>query len=150
MTQMVQAMKDAGVKLPPVTQRIWQWLHDKGGAYTLKEVEIALKISGGHAGSGMYELYARGMVAKRQAFRRTASTRFEWSAVGNTFELLPIKPEFKRKTKAQPAKELTTTSQPVVSAVLAPAPAINVEDGMTLAEARALYLRLHKIFGGAQ
>lgn len=158
MTQMTQALKDAGVALPPMNRRIWQWLYDKHGGYTSAEPATALNLPPNTVAAILADMDTRGMVRAGASTRMTKTKQGrrpkEWFAVGNKFELLPVKQEFKVPTLAQmrkqslgpvPATVPTTTSQPA-----APAPAINVEDGMTLAEARALYLRLHKIFGGAQ
>lgn len=158
MDQMTTAFQQAGIQVPPVNQRIWQWLRDKNGAYTAKEIQIALKIvSSGSVGSALYDLLGRGMVDKQPAQRRYASAQLQyaWVALGTTFELQPVKPEFRRKS----AKEIKRISAPVKAdavivqgptpvAVAAPAPTINIEDGMSFSEVRALYDRLHKIFGG--
>lgn len=170
-TQMQLAMQAAAAKapgaivIPPATQRIWQWLHDKGGHYTAKEIEIALKIPAGSVGSGLYELLSRGTAEKRPAQRRNASVhlQFEWKALGAVYTRPPVKAEFRKKPKAKAlpqAAAVPVEKTPDVKMAdpdrtftapgptPEPVPAINI-DGMTVREARALYRQLHTIFGGS-
>lgn len=161
MTQMLNAMKAAGVATPPMNKRIWQWLYDKRGGYTSGELATALKLPPSTVAAVLSEMFTRGMV--RSDARTTTKTHQagrrpkEWFAVGTTFELLPVKPEFKLPTAAQMRRELAAArtvvaeqTGPTPVLVAAPAPAINVEDGMTLSQAHALYQRLHAIFGGGK
>lgn len=174
MNQMTLAMQAAAAKapgalaIPPATQRIWQWLHDKGGYYTAKEIERALKIKPGSVGSALYELLSRGTAEKRAAQRRGAhpALSFEWTAVGTVYTRPPVKPEFRKKPKVKVLPKDTPMASPYVSQaqfdrtfpVQAPpikaqgptpeaAPKIDI-DSMTVREARALYDKLQLLFGG--
>jgi hypothetical protein len=143
-----------------MNKRIWQWLYDKRGGYTNGEIATALQIANNSVASVLFDMETRGMV-RTGTTPRTAKTRRgpkpnEWFAVGTTFELLPVKPEFKVPTAAQMRRErsrvqkVAETTQGPTPEVTAPAPAVNIEDGLSLGEARALYQRLHSIFGGGK
>ena len=142
MNQISSALAQAGVKLPPLTQRVWQVLHDQKVPRTGKVLASMLNLPQSEVASALSKLHSRGMVAIARHERTrctgpkgTASHRLvaQYAALGNEYELLPVLPT----TKAEPAK-------PVVVVHSTPA---TIDIGkMTLSEAHALYKRLQEFF----
>ena len=142
MNQISSALAQAGVKLPPLTQRIWQLLHDSKMPRSAKVVASMLNEPQSQISSAMNNLYSRGMVAiarhertRCKGPRGSVTNRLvaQYAALGTEYELLPVLPT----TKAETAK-------PVV--VVQPAPATIDIEKMTLSEAHALYKRLQQFF----
>lgn len=140
MTTMQTAFIEAGVQPIPRVKRVWTWLHDrKTSGATAKGIAAALKDTTQNIQSTLYELQLRKMVRKQHTLEQ-GSHVFRWFAEGGPeYELLP------RHSKAK-AKTVTVLPQAGVP-VVAKAPAVDI-DGMTVAEARALYRQLHAMFGG--
>jgi len=143
MNQISSALVQAGVKLPSLSQRVWQVLHDSKVPRSGKVLASMLNLPQAHVSSALNKLYARGMVAiARQELTRCKGPRgsvtnrlvAQYAALGTEYELLPVLP------KAKPDVEqrfLCPSPQPTAT--------IDIEK-MTLAEAHALYKRLQEFF----
>ena len=158
MNKISAALTQAGVKLPPLTQRIWQLLHDSKLPRSATCLASMLHVPRGNVSSTINTMYSRGMVAlarheltRVKGPRGTNSNRLvaQWAAVGQEYELLPVLPT----TKAEPI----TTAEPIAKAdverrSLRHAPPWAAEqfeldiEKMTLAQAHTLYKRLREFF----
>ena len=144
MNQISSALAQAGVKLPPLTQRIWQLLHDSKLPRSATCLASMLNVPRGNVSSTINTMYSRGMVAlarheltRVKGPRGTNSNRLvaQWAAVGQEYELLPVLPT----TKAKPDVE----QQPVQTVDKLE---LDIEK-MPLSKAFALYKRLQEFFG---
>ena len=144
MNQISSALAQAGVKLPPLTQRIWQLLHDSKLPRSATCLASMLHVPRGNVSSTINTMYSRGMVAlarheltRVKGPRGTNSNRLvaQWAAVGQEYELLPVLPT----TKAKPDVE----QQPVQTVDKLE---LDIEK-MPLSKAFALYKRLQEFFG---
>ena len=153
MNKISAALTQAGVKLPPLTQRIWQLLHDSKLPRSATCLASMLHVPRGNVSSTINTMYSRGMVAlarheltRVKGPRGTNSNRLvaQWAAVGQEYELLPVLPT----TQAEPAAYpyLVNASIAKLLGHSTPQPAtINIEK-MTLSEAHTLYKRLREFF----
>jgi hypothetical protein len=143
MNTMAQAIKDVGIAVP-VKKRIWMWLRDHPNK-NAREISLALHIVLSHVHTSLREMTDRGMVKSKAHYHAHHSgpgkkTIFEYCAVGDTYELMPI-----RKTpQGQSSPPTVVKFEP--APVVAPNSKIDV-DAMPLAEARRVYEELRKIFG---
>ena len=144
MNKISTALAQAGVKLPPLTQRIWQLLHDSKLPRSATCLASMLHVPRGNVSSTINTMYSRGMVAlarheltRVKGPRGTNSNRLvaQWAAVGQEYELLPVLPT----TKAKPDVE----QQPVQTVDKLE---LDIEK-MPLSKAFALYKRLQEFFG---
>ena len=138
MNQISSMLAKAGVRLPPLTQRIWQLLHDSKLPRSAKVIANMLNVPSSHVASSVRNLYSRGMIAlashevthvKGPRGSNTKRLVAQWASVGQEYELLSVLPT----TKLQPAPSLP---QPIPFDI----------EKMTLAEAHALYKRLQEFF----
>lgn len=145
MNQISSALAQAGVKLPPLTRRIWQLLHDSKLPRSAACLASMLHVPRGNVSSAINSMYSRGMVAlarheltRIKGPRGTSIKRLvaQWAAVGQEYELLRALPT----TKAKPP-----TPVDVEQRFLRPAPPLDIEK-MTLSEAHTLYKRLREFF----
>lgn len=155
MNKISTALAQAGVKLPPLTQRIWQLLHDSKLPRSATCLASMLHVPRGNVSSTINTMYSRGMVAlarheltRVKGPRGTNSNRLvaQWAAVGQEYELLPVLPTTKAKpiTKAGPiAKAKPDVKQQPVQTV--DELELDIEK-MTLAQAHTLYKRLREFF----
>ena len=150
MNQISSALAQAGVKLPPLLQRVWQLLHDQKSPRSAKVLASMLNMPQSYVSSALNKLESRGMVAVlRHELTRCKGPRgivtnrlvAQYATLGVKYELLPVLPT----TKLAPQPQL----QPdIEQRFLRPQPAIidiDIEK-MTLAEAHALYMRLREFF----
>ena len=149
MTELHLALLASGVNLPTQTKRIWVWLNDHQ-PQSAKAVAAALSIP--EASSLLSMMERRRMVTSTKDLNR--STGFvikRYSTVGREYELLPMPKKIKSVETAKPiinpAPALVTIAPPAIQTI---APAANKFDldTLTIAEARALYIRLAKMFKG--
>jgi len=106
-TAMTEALKTAGVALPPQNQRLWQVLHDKGRSMTSKELAAASKISYANVATLCLDMVHRGIMERAFEVRRGSAREISvWKAVGTHFELPPVKKEFKKKSKVEERRAL--------------------------------------------
>ena len=148
MNKISAALTQAGVKLPPLTQRIWQLLHDSKLPRSATCLASMLHVPRGNVSSTINTMYSRGMVAlarheltRVKGPRGTNSNRLvaQWAAVGQEYELLPFLPT----TKAKLPAPVDVEQQPVRTAEPFE---LDIEK-MPLSKAFALYKRLQEFFG---
>jgi len=123
------ALKTAGVKTPPQTQRIWTFLHDSPRALVgipSKEIGKTLGIGNSSVSSLLSDMARRGMVT----YTADGNLR-RYKAVGAEYELRPL-------AAGKPAAAVTVV--PVA------APAKIDLDSLTVREARELYNQLKRMF----
>lgn len=106
-TAMTEALKTAGVALPPQNQRLWQILHDKARPMTSKELAAASKIPYANVATLCLDMVHRGIMTRTFEQRRGSAREISvWTAVGTHFELPPVKKEFKKKSRVESSKAL--------------------------------------------
>lgn len=157
MNQITEAFMKAGVKAPSVKERLWQHIRANQGHTAHQIAKVLRSIPSSTIASQLSDMERRGMVFVKGAKAATTwgrSTVKAYHSDMTTYELLPVLAQFRRDKPAALIKApVATTPAPTPSAApqapaAAPAaPQFNLE-ALTLAEARALYLQLHKMFGG--
>ena len=158
-TQMQEAFKAAGVKPKSLAERVWNFVKDTPNC-TARTVEA---IYGASAAQALSDMFGRDML-KRSSMPtrdRQGKMRDVWiyRVASDTYEPLP------RLTKPKPRAKPAQASHPpgrgalpeakptaIVTATLAPSEPQRVNlttlvDGLTVAEARALYHQLKLMFG---
>ena len=158
-TQMQEAFKAAGVKPKSLAERVWNFVKDNPNC-TARTVEATYGASAAQALSDMFgrDMLKRSSMPTRD---RKGKMRDVWiyRVASDTYEPLP------RLTKPKPRAKPAQTPQPlavgalseakpptIVTATLAPSEPQKVNltalvDGLTVAEARALYHQLKLMFG---
>lgn len=157
-TQMQEAFKAAGVKPKSLTERVWNFVKDNPNC-TARTVEA---IYGPSSAQTLSDMFRRDML-KRSSMPtrdRQGKMRDVWTyrVASDTYEPLP-----KPKPRAKPAQashplvvgtlNLPDVNHPAITtATLAPSEPQRVNltalvDGLTVAEARALYHQLKLMFG---
>ena len=158
-TQMQEAFKAAGVKPKSLAERVWNFVKDNPNC-TARTVEATYGTSAAQALSDMFgrDMLKRSSMPTRD---RQGKMRDVWiyRVASDTYEPLP------RLTKPKPRTKSAQTPQPqavgalpeashpaIVTAALAPSEPQKVNltalvDGLTVAEARALYHQLKLMFG---
>lgn len=148
MNQISSALAQAGVKLPPLTRRVWQLLHDSKLPRSAACVASILHEPPGNVSSAINTMYSRGMIAlarheltRIKGPRGTSTNRLvaQWATVGQEYELLRVLPT----TKAKPPAPVEVKQQPVRTVEQFE---LDVEK-MPLSKAFALYKRLQEFFG---
>ncbi len=157
MTVMEQALRDAGVKLKTHKELIWQFLKDHP-SQSAAALVAALKLPPERVNNSLWMMERRGMVASTTHVEREHSSRGNYrnikryTAVGATFEMLPLvkKAVTRVSQKAVPQPVTAVEPQQEKPATLVQQ-AKKVEDfdldGLTIRQARALYDKLHRMFG---
>ena len=154
MNQISSALAQAGVKLPPLTRRIWQLLRDSKLPRSAACLASMLNEPPGNVSSAINTMYSRGMIALvRHELTRVKgphdSTKnrliAQWAAVGQEYELLPVLPTTKAEPAANPYLVNATNAKLLGHSTPQPA-TINIEK-MTLSEAHTLYKQLREFFG---
>ena len=158
-TQMQEAFKAAGVKPKSLAERVWNFVKDNPNC-TARTVEATYGASAAQALSDMFgrDMLKRSSMPTRD---RQGKMRDVWiyRVASDTYEPLP------RLTKPKPRAKPDQASHPlavgalpeakppaIVTATLAPSEPQKVNltalvDGLTVAEARALYHQLKLMFG---
>lgn len=158
-TQMQEAFKAAGVKPKSLAERVWNFVKDNPNC-TARTVEATYGTSAAQALSDMFgrDMLKRSSMPTRD---RQGKMRDVWiyRVASDTYEPLP------RLTKPKPRAKPDQASHPlavgalpeakhpaIVTATLAPSEPQKVNltalvDGLTVAEARALYHQLKLMFG---
>lgn len=158
-TQMQEAFKAAGVKPKSLAERVWNFVKDNPNC-TARTVEATYGASAAQALSDMFgrDMLKRSSMPTRD---RKGKMRDVWiyRVASDTYEPLP------RLTKPKPRAKPAQTPHPlavgalpeakppaIVTATLAPSEPQKVNltalvDGLTVAEARALYHQLKLMFG---
>jgi hypothetical protein len=146
----------------PLQERLWLWIKDHPGI-TRVRAQKDLKLSEKEMKNTFHELQVKGQItgeplpnAKNLPSYRGGKPQHGYRVVGTVWETQPWPPK-KAKQKTVPAAWTPAVApQLPISPVSPPAalkPSANVRwqtdvDRMTIAEARELYLVLHKMFGG--
>lgn len=156
MSQVVTALKEAGIKLPPLKKRIWLWLKDHPGK-SAREVALALNVPREIDVYGdLTDMFKRGMVNvvidKRHTKKGIGLVRTYTVVDVSKYELKPLgRPGTKTEIPVPTAlpeitaQQLSRQLEEFTRQVQAPRPRIDV-DLLTVAEARDLYNRLREFF----
>lgn len=136
------------LRIPTQTEAIWRWLKDHPHR-TTHEVAAATHIPESRARAVVWQMHTeRGMLDRRRGSRHGKGV-WEYTALGNTYELLP------KKAAPTPgaAAERDLTLPPDESAALdkmlgipAERPKFDIEV-YTLGELRTIYAELKALFG---
>lgn len=150
-TQLQQALSAAGLAIP-LNRRVWTWLKDHPEKSS-RDIGVALNVTPGDTSAVLANMYHRGMVSRYERPTRNrvgSKTEYCYSALGKTFELLPL-PKTPKPSTTPPMVPMITvppaTPGYTVPVEMLNAPKINI-DNMKLSEARALYDQLKQVFGG--
>lgn len=160
MTAMETAMVNAGIRPPSVKQRVWQAIKESG---TQGSTHNALKrrlsaMSESAISVALVELYKRAMVYREAVpahpGKLGSTTVWNYKTDMERYELLPptgVVRKDPKKIKRRPAKTVSrppkTMPGPIAYVGPEPTKAVPSLEDLTIAEARALYLKLHKMFG---
>jgi len=144
--------------MPTQMHRIWTWLKDHQ-PQTAKSIASALHLP--QANSLLSQMERRRMVSySYEHDRSTGYTTKRYVAVGREYELLPMTVKATPRGKPAPlvalAPTISMTASPLLQSKpdafppwLLPTPAPQFDlDALTIAEARALYTRLARMFKG--
>ena len=139
MNQITQALKQAGVKVPSVTNRVWHYVADHPNV-NCKTISQVLGLGLSETATSLNILVRRKMCSKHTVDMKVRAGN-GWAVKGvlhytvtvKTYELLPL-----------PKRTKTPALKPV--AVKIEALKLNIET-MPLGEARALYEQLKRVFG---
>lgn len=146
MNSLPQALKAAGVKLPPIKQRIWLWLKDHPHK-TARDLSVVMHLPVAQVCAQMLKMKQRGMVTARlEPARRPGMGRrsFEYAAVGTTYELKHVSAGPTPNPTIHPGKG---PSGPVVDVTNSTVHLTTVKvPDMPLARAYALYQELKGYF----
>lgn len=123
----------------PVTQQIWRLIKETPGI-TTKQLEAMMPEHGNNVSTRLTQM----LNGKKLARKETLPNGYAWYAIGDTY---PMYRGAGRPKKVKAKK--VTYHGPANLKAAAPAAPLSVEN-MNVAQARALYLELHKIFGGAK
>lgn len=138
----------AVLRLPTQTEAIWRWLKDHPHR-TTHEVAAATHIPESRVRAVVWQMHTeRGMLDRRRGSRHGKGV-WEYTALGNTYELLPKK----TAPTPTPAAERVLDLAPDESAALdkmlgipAERPKFDIEV-YTLGELRTIYAQLKALFG---
>ena len=158
MNQMTAALKSAGVKVPPVIERVWRYVADHPGV-TSRTVSQVLGLKQSEASSQLVVLVHRRMCCeKKQVLKVRAGKGWtnrlisHYSVCIPNYELLPL-PKVPPPVSVNIAK-ITEQVKPLSFEVWG-VPAVQPEPGlgidilsMPLGQARELYERLKRVFEG--
>ena len=142
----------AGFPSMSLKKRVWLWLRDHPGKTS---VEIANGM--GHQQSSisvvLKDMTDRAMVVRKLVHRRNMSSIrpqvFEYETCIREFEVLPKKTKIGQKTDGRrPLVDLFNKAAGIITEDV-PTSKIDI-DKMPIGEARALYEKLHKLFGGSK
>lgn len=155
-----QALTEVGIKLPPVNQRIWQFLKDSG-THNANTVAKALSMPANSVSSMLGQLRDRAMVTSKQEMDKTTGHIVHYFTVASKmkkYTLLPITAAAKARPhrpsaksiaqalKATPGMHDIGTAHLPPAAPEKPAQKPHILDQLNVREAYALYLELHKMF----
>jgi hypothetical protein len=125
----------------PITQQLWRVIKDRPGI-TTKELEAMMPEHGRNVSTRLTQMLA----GKKLAHKKLHPRGYAWYAIGDTYPMFrgmrPNKSKPKKATyHAKPIKEGTTPQTGLAGLSVG---------NMSVSHARALYLELHKIFGGGK
>ena len=160
-TQMQEAFKAAGVKPKSLAERVWNFVKDNPNC-TARTVEATYGTS---AAQALSDMFGRDMLKRSSMLTRDRQGKMRdvwiYRVASDTYDPLPRLKKPKPRTKpaqasnslAAGALNLPEASHPAITtATLAPSEPQKVNltalvDGLTVAEARALYHQLKLMFG---
>ena len=160
-TQMQEAFKAAGVKPKSLAERVWNFVKDNPNC-TARAVEATYGTS---AAQALSDMFGRDMLKRSSMLTRDRQGKMRdvwiYRVASDTYDPLPRLKKPKPRTKpvqasnslAAGALNLPEASHPTITtATLAPSEPQKVNltalvDGLTVAEARALYHQLKLMFG---
>ena len=170
MTLMEDKLRAAGVRVPPILERIWLWLKDHP-QHTAADISKAIKLGKNQVASAMYDLDRRNMVEHSmdaliiRGMRRTVKVYSINPRMHGAYELWPAKNKMVGVIEKQQEESAKRAVQAVMDAAVERSHAPLVADlvrkeapvpsshewhevsSMPLAKARILYDELHKFFG---
>ena len=123
-------------------QKIHRWLLDHPNR-TNEEMSAGLGIALPTTRAVTFEMLRRGMLTRQRSSRQGKGVN-EYAARYREYELLPLKAERPPRIRT-PKPDKAAPRRPGDCSVVAGEVCI---ENMSIAEARALYAQLHKIFGG--
>ena len=169
MTIMAEKLKEAGVKVPSVQERVWRIVRDNPGGITAARVTdiLGASVSGGSGVSSLLsQMEARKMVRSRKEMRRVTGPRGSVVERGvnvyvtdmREYEILPLRRKETAATRAMDATKAVVaqvkaapTPTTVIASQLRKTPTVNEAEEfverLTIAEARAVFGVLNKMFG---
>lgn len=156
MATIVRQLKEAGVAVPPLIQRVWQWVKDNG-KHTSTEVALAINAPKNNVSSTLGILCDRGMMTRVREHSKALGhdvTYYTAASKLKKYELLSLTQEArdrpKRKSaKAEVAAGRQSTFTQAGTANLVPVevtPPPNLLDTMNVRQAYALYQELYAMF----
>lgn len=98
MTVMAEKLKQAGVRVPPLTERVWREVKAHPGR-TCKHIAQTLALTPKQASILLWNLERRGMVTSLPLFGKHTKQVKTYSTTLVTYELLPIQKSVKRQTQ---------------------------------------------------
>lgn len=150
MNDMAQALKTAGVKIPPQNQRIWQWLKDNG-PHSVRDLSVELSIGEATVQAAVSIMLRRKMLERiARHDHKMIRLNNHYGALGRVFELLP-EPILKRpRPPMMSMPKVEVAAEPVSLATLIQDvvkfnPYEFVET-LSIKDARELYAYLGKMF----
>ena len=140
MNAMTEAFVQAGVKLPPVRERLWRHIKDNPGIYR-KELRAAFSaLPEGTFSGQLWALLNAGQVYERDEF--VAGKRR--ARLYTDMEVYVAFPRTKKERYETPPAQTPGQITPDVKCPSSPDALL---DSLTIAQARELYVRLKRMFG---
>lgn len=138
----------AVLRLPTQTEAIWRWLKDHPYR-TTHEVAAATRMPESRVRAVVWQMHTeRGMLGRRRGSRHGKGV-WEYTALGNTYELLPKKTAPTPAPAAERALDLPPDESAALDKMLgipAERPKFDIEV-YTLGELRTIYAELKALFG---
>lgn len=143
----------AGFPSMSLKKRVWLWLRDHPGK-TSTEIANGMSLQQSSISVVMKDMTDREMVARKLVHRRNVSSIrpqvFEYETCIREFEVLPKKTKVAGK-KTRGRRPLVDLFNKAAGIITEDVPTSKIDiDKMPIGEARALYEKLHKLFGGSK
>ena len=157
--QMTEAFKQAGIKTPTILNQLWSIIKEQPGSTYRQIKDRASHLNPGSIATTLHSLEKRCMIYSRPADIKNPRTKAYFTDM-ERYELRPNPNSAKEKKarialmdsvlKAEVARvdaEASTISHMLAKAAVPSQDWAAYVDTLTVAEARALYQQLHKMFG---
>lgn len=144
--QMTQAFVKAGIEPPTVANQIWNIIKEQPGVTYSRLKQRAAHLSRGSISSTLNDMEKRSMIYSRPIGDRKNAYFTDMEQ----YRLLPRPAATKQPTKVpeQPPAAGKLAGEPTATASTQhTTPSVFSVDQLTIAQARALYQQLHKMFG---
>ena len=148
MASVISQLKNAGVRVPPLNQRVWNWLKDNG-EHTTREISAAIKVSLSSVSSTCTTMRDRDMLLSKSEHSKASNRNLLYYRVSpkmRSYVLLPISLAGKARVKRgqatpaiKPPEVLSAPAKPQFDAKTA-------LDNLTAREAHSLFQEMKKIF----